>query len=88
LSSDVKSIPENSSKVIPRLFCRDVLAELEFCKTAFEAVELGKRPGPDGSIIHALITISGAMVMIEAEYPSLPSSVPAMDGSSPVVIFA
>jgi len=27
------------------------------------------------------------MVMLEAEYPSLPSRVPPLDGSSPVVIF-
>ena len=54
---------------------------------AFGAVELGRRPGPDGSIAHALLTVSGAMIMIESEYPGLPSRVPALDGSSPVVIY-
>ena len=87
MAEDVKPVPDTSSKIIPRLFCRDVPAEIEFCKTAFGAVELGRRPGPDGTIIHALLTISGGMLMIEAEYPSLPSRVPNPDGSSPVVIF-
>jgi len=87
MTSNVKPVPDSSSKVIPRLFCRDVVAEIEFCKTAFEAVELGRRPGSDGSIAHALMTISGEMIMIESEYPGLPSGVPTADGSSPVVIF-
>ena len=82
-----KPIPDTSSAVIPRLFCRDVVAEIEFCKTAFRGVELGRRPGPDGSLAHALMTISGAMVMIEAEFPTLPSRAPVPDGSSPVVIY-
>lgn len=73
--------------VIPRLFCRDPAAEIDFCVATFQAVELGRRPGADGEIAHALLTIGPAMVMIEAEWPSLPSRAPARDGSSPVVIF-
>ena len=42
-------IPENSSVVIPRLVCRDVAAAIEFCVNTFGAVDLGSRPGPDGS---------------------------------------
>ncbi len=87
MAEGVKPVPDASSALIPRLFCREVPAEVEFCKTAFGAVELSRRPGPDGTIIHALLTISGAMLMIEAEYPSLPSRVPIADGSSPVVIY-
>jgi len=34
-----------------------------------------------------LMTIGPAMIMIETEWPSLPSRVPIPDGSSPVVIF-
>src|SRR5262245_27454206 len=87
MAANVKPIPDSSSVVIPRLFCRDVPAEIEFCKSTFGAVELGRRPGPDGTIIHGLLTISGAMIMIEGEFPSLPSRAPHTDGSSPVVIF-
>ncbi len=83
----VKGIPENSSVVMPRLYCLDVAAEIDFCKNTFGAVELGRRPGPDGTAAHALMTIGPAMVMIEAEWPTLPSRAPKPDGSSPVVIF-
>ena len=83
----VKGIPDNSSIVMPRLFCRDVAAEIDFCKNTFGAVELNRRPGPDGSAAHALLTIGPAMIMIEAEWPGLASRAPQPDGSSPVVIF-
>jgi PhnB protein len=85
--SDVKPIPDSSSVVMPMLVCGDVAAEIDFCKTTFDAVELGSRPGPDGAVVHALLTIGGAMIMIEAEWPTLASRAPQPDGSSPVVIY-
>src|SRR6059036_709042 len=85
--SKVKPIPDGSSVVMPMLVCRDAAAEIDFCKTTFGAVELGRRPGPDGAVAHALLTIGAAMVIIEAEWPSLASCAPQPDGSSPVVIY-
>ena len=88
MANAVKPIPDNSSVVIPRLFCRDVGAAIDFCKHTFAAVELGRRPGPDGTTaVHALLTIGPAMIMIEAEWPGGTSRAPQLDGSSPVVIF-
>lgn len=83
----VKGVPENSSVVIPRLFCRDVASQVEFCMGVFDTADLGGRPGPDGKLVHALIAISSEMIMIEAEWPALPSRPPVADGTSPVVIF-
>ena len=83
----VKGIPEGASVVIPRLFCRDVAAEIDFCKNTFGAVEAVRRPGPDGTAAHAMMTIGSAMIMIEAEWPGLASRAPKPDGSSPVVIY-
>ena len=85
--SNPKPIPESSSVMMPMLVCRDAAAEIDFCKTTFGAVELGRRPGPDGNVVHALLTIGPAMVMIEAEWPTLASRAPQRDGSSPVVIY-
>jgi PhnB protein len=85
--SKVKPIPDSSSVVIPMLVCRDVSAEIDFCKTTLGAVELGRRPGPDGTVAHALLTIGGAMIIIEGEWPTLTSRAPQPDGSSPVVIY-
>ena len=86
-ASKVKGIPDNSSIIIPRLVCRDPGGEIDFCEAVFEAKVLNRRPGPNGSVAHGLLTIREEMVMIEAEWPELPSKAPQADGSSPVMIF-
>jgi PhnB protein len=80
-------LPEGASVVIPRLFCRDPAAEIEFCKTTFGAEERVRRNGADGKLAHALITIGPAMVMIESEWPGVATRAPLPDGSSPVVLY-
>jgi PhnB protein len=85
--SNVKPIPDGVPVVMPMLVCRDAAAEMDFCKATFGAVELVRRPGPDGTVAHALVTIGPAMVMIEGEWPTLASRAPEPDGSSPVVIY-
>lgn len=87
MSNKVKGIPDNSSRVIPRLVCKDGAAEIDFCVATFDAVELNRRLGPANMMAHALLTIGNEMLMIEGEWPSLPSRAPSPDGSSPVVIF-
>jgi len=87
MANSVKGIPDSSSVVIPRLFCRDPAAAIDFCKHTFNAAELGRRLGPDGSVVHALLMIGPAMIMIEGEWPTLKTRAPRMDASSPVVIF-
>jgi PhnB protein len=87
MTSAVKGIPEGASVIIPRLFCRNVAAEIDFCINTFGAVERVRRPGPDGTAQHALLTIGPAMLMIEAEWPGIITRAPQLDGSSPVVIY-
>jgi PhnB protein len=82
-----RPLPEGASVVMPMLVCRDPAAEIEFCKTTFGAEERVRRPAPDGSVAHALVTIGPAMVMIEGEFPAYAASrAPQPDASSPVVI--
>ena len=87
MASSGMGIPADSSVVIPRLFCRDPVAALEFYADAFGAVDLGRRPGPDGTVAHGLMAIGPAMIMIEREWPQLPGRAPTMDGGASVVIF-
>jgi len=81
------AVPEGASAVTPRLFCRSPAAEVEFCVETFHAEERVRRPGPDGTLAHALIMIGPAMVMIEAEWPEAANRAPAPDGSSPVALY-
>ena len=87
MANKVKGIPDGASVVIPRLVCRDPSAAIDFCVRTFDAVERVRRPGPDGTVAHALLTIGPAMIMIEAEWPTLPSRAPKPDGTSPVVMY-
>ena len=82
-----KGVPDGASAVIPRLFCRNPADEVEFCVATFQAEERVRRPGPDGMLAHALITIGSAMVMIEAEWPEAPNRAPASDGTTPVALY-
>jgi PhnB protein len=87
MASRIKPIPDGASVVIPRLVCHDPVQELDFCVTTFGAVEAVRRPGPDGRVVHVLLTIGPAMVMIEGEFPTMANRAPQLDGSSPVVLF-
>ncbi|HEV8365275.1 MAG TPA: VOC family protein [Gemmatimonadaceae bacterium] len=83
----MKGVPEGASALIPRLYCRDPGAEMDFCTTALGAVELNRRADNDGRVLHGLLTIGPAMLMIEGESASLTSRPPSLDGSSPVVLY-
>ena len=87
MTPHAKGLPEGSSIVIPRLFCGDAAAEVEFCAAVLGAVVMNRRAGADGRLAHALVTIGPAMVMIESEWPQIANRAPAADGSSPVALF-
>ena len=87
MTDERKGVPEGASAVIPRLFCRNPADEVEFCVVTFQAEERVRRPGPDGALAHALITIGGAMVMVEGEWPEAPNRAPAPDGRTSVALY-
>jgi PhnB protein len=80
-------MPNWVKAVIPMLVCADAAAEIEFCRAAFGAVELHRRPSADGSVIHATLSIGEHLVMVHGEVEHLESHAPQPDGSSPVVIY-
>ena len=87
MEASAKGAPAGASTIIPRLVCRDPAAAIDFCVGSFGAIERLRRPGPDGRVAHAMLTIGPAMLMIEGEWPTLPSRAPQADGSSPVVLY-
>ena len=83
-----KSIPEGVQAVFPMLVCQSPEAEMNFCATAFGAIEQVRRPGPDGSPIHIAMRVNEAFLVVQAEFPDVAASrAPGPNGSSPVVIF-
>ena len=53
----------------PHLTVQNVLAELEFCKAAFGAIELRRWSNPDGSLHVAELAIDGALFHLHEETP-------------------
>jgi PhnB protein len=69
------------------LVCRDAASEIDFCKSAFGAVELSRRSSPEGTVLHATLKMGAALVMVHGVLPVLLSRAPESDGSSSVVIY-
>src|SRR5690349_24747921 len=75
--------------VIPHLVVDDAAAAIDFYVKAFDAVEQGRVPGPDGKLIHAALHINGSMVMLNDDFPEMSggtSMTPKALGGSPVTI--
>ena len=80
-------VPVGASPIIPRLVCRDAAAEIAFLTDVFHAKVGVQRPARDGRVAHAMLLFDSAMLMVESEWPEVPSRAPSADGSSPVVIY-
>ncbi len=53
----------------PHLVVDDAAAAIDFYVRAFDAVELGRVPGPDGRLIHAALRINGSVVLLNDDFP-------------------
>jgi PhnB protein len=75
--------------VSPHLVVNDAAAAIDFYVTAFDAVELGRVPGPDGKLMHAALQINGSTVLLNDDFPEYnegKSSTPIALGGTPVTI--
>src|SRR5580704_6750354 len=62
-----KSDSDHQTFFAPHLAVRNVLAELEFCRAAFGAVELRRWANPDGTLHVAEMSINGALFHLHEE---------------------
>ena len=81
-----KPIPNDMHSVTPHLVCAGAADAIEFYKKAFNAVEVGRLPGPQGKLMHAMIRIGGSAVMLVDEMPEWGSFGPKTLKGSPVTI--
>jgi PhnB protein len=73
----------------PHLVVDDAAAAIDFYIKAFDAVELGRVPRPDGKLIHAAVRINGFLVMLADDFPDVSggkSMTPKALGGTPVTI--
>jgi PhnB protein len=64
MSTNVKPVPDGYHSVTPYLIVKGVAQLIDFLKSAFEAVETERLPGPDGTIGHAEVRIGDSIVMM------------------------
>ena len=84
--TQIKPIPDGMHTVTPHLICAGAADAIEFYKNAFNAVELGRMPGPEGKLLHALIRIGDSAVMLADECPHWGGFGPKTLKGSPVTI--
>ena len=81
-----KPVPEGMHTVTPHLVCAGAADAIEFYKKAFNAVEVGRLPGPQGKLMHAMLRIGDSGVMLVDEFPECGSLGPKSLKGSPVTI--
>lgn len=73
----------------PHLVVDDAAAAIDFYVKAFDAVELGRVPGPGGKLVHAAVQINGSTVMLNDDFPEMndgKASTPTALGGTPITI--
>lgn len=74
------------SGVMPHLTCKDAAGAIDFYKRAFGATEIMRLPDKNGLLMHAALTMNGAIVMLMDEYPEYGSLSPKTIGGTAVVL--
>ncbi len=63
-SKAVKPIPDGYHTVTPFLNVKGVAKLIDFLKNAFGAEEVMRMPGPDGTVMHAEVSIGNSRLML------------------------
>ena len=74
----VKPIPEGYHTVTPYLVVEGAGGLIDFLKQAFDAEEVVRMPGKDGTVGHAEMRIGNSMIMLadaQPEYPAAPHTI-------------
>ena len=77
------ALPEGYHTVTPALIVRDAAAAIDFYRRAFDAVEIDRMAGPDGSIMHAEIRIGDSRIMLGEENEQWGTRSPLLTNGNP-----
>ena len=69
----VKPIPDGYHTVTPFLNVKGVAKLIDFLKSALGAEEVMRMPGPDGTVMHAEVTIGNSRLMLSEQMQGGPS---------------
>lgn len=86
--SDVKSIPDGYSAIIPMLVVDGGAAAIDFYTRVLGATERMRMPGPDGKVMHAELLVGDSVFMLADAMPDMGYHDPLAIGGTPVTISA
>jgi PhnB protein len=79
-------IANETPTLTPHIVCAGAAEAIEFYKAAFGAEELMRIAGEGGKLMHAAVSIDGAMLMLVDENPAWGIKGPLSLGGSPVTL--
>ena len=79
-------ISNRTPTLTPHIVCAGAADAIDFYKRAFGAEELMRVPGEDGKLMHAALSIDGAMLMLVDEKREWGIQSPLSLGGSPVTL--
>jgi uncharacterized glyoxalase superfamily protein PhnB len=82
----VKPIPEGMHTITPHLVCKGASDAIAFYIKAFNAVEHMRLPGPDGTVMHAMLGIGDSTLMLAEEHVNCGHSGPLTLKGTPVTL--
>lgn len=82
--ANVNPIPQGYHSVTPYLIVKNASQALDFYRKAFNAEELFRMDGPQGTISHAEIKIGDSAIMLADETPDSEAKSPQSYGGTPV----
>lgn len=86
MNTAVKAVPEGMHTLTPHLTCTGATDAIAFYQKAFNAVELGRMPGPDGRLMHAMLKVGDSHLMLTDEYREWGGASPITLQGTPVTI--
>lgn len=75
-----------TTALIPHLSCRKAAEAVEFYQKAFGAQVIGLLQVPDGRVMHAALSIDGALIYLVDEFPEYGGHSPLALKGSPVTL--
>ncbi|WP_280154682.1 VOC family protein [Piscinibacter sp. XHJ-5] len=82
----VNPIPEGMHTVTPHLVCAGASEAIDFYVKAFNAVETGRVPGPDGKLMHGSVKVGDSTIFLVDEMPAYGALGPKSLNGTPVTI--
>jgi len=81
-----RPVPEGFRTLTLQLTVAGAAKYIDFLTRAFGAVEVGRAPGPDGRLIHALIRVGDAVLMLHDDFPEYCGGTPIAQGRWPLTL--